>query len=99
MKFDTNNNTSLYVSMRFGKKMIKEADTAKLLWLKIATNFGLGRSMMMMIILATYYTMLGLACFAVRVVISFMTTILKNWYSLRVSISLYITELLLWGQN
>jgi hypothetical protein len=83
--------------MRVDKKT-EEGDIATLLGLKIVTNFGVGRSiMMMMAILAAYYTMLGLACFAVRVVISFMTTVLKNWCSLHVSISLYITELLFWG--
>jgi hypothetical protein len=82
--------------MRFDKKT-EEGDIAKLLGQKIVTNFGVGRSMMMMMmvvaILAAYYTMLGLACFAVRVVISFMTTVisfmttvLKSWYYLHVSI-------------
>jgi hypothetical protein len=98
MKFDTNNSTCLYVSVGYDNKTTEEADTAKLLWLKIASNFGVGRSvMMMMTMLATYYPVLSLACFALRVVISLMKTVLKNWYSLHVSISLYISELLFWG--
>lgn len=81
--------------MGYDNKTTEEADTAKLLGLKIATNFGVGRSVMMMTtMLAVYYPMLGLACFALRVVILFMKTVLKNWYSLCVSISLYITGLL-----
>jgi len=55
--------------------------------------------MMMITVLATYYPMLGLACFALRAVISFMKTVLKNRFSLCVSISLYITGLLFWGGN
>jgi hypothetical protein len=83
----------------------EEADTGNLLGLKIATNFGVGRSvmmkmmMMMITMLATYYPMLGLACFTLRVVISFMKTVLKNWYSLYVSVSLYIIGLLLRGEG
>ena len=67
MKFDTNNNTCLYVSMGYNNKTTEEADTSKLLGLKIATNFGVGRSVMMMMMmmtttmLATCYPMLGLA--------------------------------------
>jgi len=89
MKFDTNNNTCLYLSMGYNNKTTEEADTAKLPGLKIATNLGIGRSLMMMMImtiLATYYPALGLACFTLRVVI-FMKTVLKNWYSLYVSVS------------
>jgi hypothetical protein len=85
--------------MGYDSKTIEEADTAQLLGLKIATNFGVGRSviMMMITVLATYYPMLGLACFALRAVISFMKTVLKNQFFLCVSISLYITGLLFFG--
>jgi len=97
MKFDTNNSTCLYVSVGYDNKTTEVADTAKLLGLKIAPNFGVGRSVMMMTMLATYYPELGLPCCALRVVISCMKTVLKNWYSLCVSISLYISELLFFG--
>jgi hypothetical protein len=74
--------------MGYDNKTTEEADTAKLPGLKIATNLGMGRSVMMMMttVLATYYPALGLACFTLRVVI-FMKTVLKNWYSLYVSVS------------
>jgi len=99
MKFDTNNSTCLYVSVGYDNKTTEVADTAKLLGLKIATNFGVGKSvmmMMMMSMLATYYPVLGLACSALRVVIC-MRTVLKTWYSVCVSILLDIRELLLGG--
>jgi hypothetical protein len=73
--------------MGYDNKTTEEADTAKLPGLKIATSFGMWRLVMMMTTqLATYYPALGLACFTLRVVI-FMKTVLKNWYSLYVSVS------------
>jgi len=100
MKFDSNNSTCRYVSVGYDNKTTEVADTAKLLGLKIATNFGVGRSVMMMTTMMTMlatYPMLGLACFALRVVISCRKTVLKNWYSLCVSISLSINVLLFFG--
>jgi hypothetical protein len=47
MKFRTINDTCLHVSMGCDSKTTEEADTVTLLGLKITTDFGVGRSMMM----------------------------------------------------